>query len=91
MFLYMNWVITLGALFITKDEVAKVYIGDLTDSNKETFRINRINNSFNLDSTKGYAGVNIDFEGILNEDRDVFLTFLSNLQDWLSPGDFYLL
>ncbi|GAA0611012.1 hypothetical protein GCM10009001_30310 [Virgibacillus siamensis] len=32
----------MGLLLTTKDEVAKVYLGDLTDSNKETFRIGRI-------------------------------------------------
>ncbi|WP_100013344.1 hypothetical protein [Lentibacillus sediminis] len=32
----------MGLLLSTKDEVAKVYLGDLTDSNKETFRIGRV-------------------------------------------------
>lgn len=32
----------LGLLLFTNDSVAKVYLGDLTDANKETFRLGRI-------------------------------------------------
>lgn len=42
----------LGLLLSTKDEVAMVYLGDLTESNKETFRIGRIH--FHL--SWGFAG-----------------------------------
>jgi spore germination protein len=42
-----------------------------------------IDNIFNLISSKGYAGVNIDFEGISTEDRDLFSGFLRSLRDRL--------
>jgi len=47
--------------------------------NNPSLRQNFINNIFTLVSQRGYAGVNIDFESILTEDRDVFSTFLSQL------------
>lgn len=44
-------------------------------------RENLINNIYNLVSSRGYGGVNIDFERILAEDRDLFSTFLSELKE----------
>ncbi|RDW20363.1 sporulation protein [Oceanobacillus arenosus] len=47
--------------------------------NNPASRQNFINNIFTLLSQKGYAGVNIDFEGTLAKDRDIFSTFLNEL------------
>jgi spore germination protein len=47
-----------------------------------------IDNIFNLIATKGYAGVNIDFEGIRTEDRDLFSGFLRGLRDRLKTRGF---
>ena len=58
--------------------------------NNPSARQNLINNIYHLVSSKGYAGVNIDFEGILADDRDAFSSFLSNLQSRLSPESFLL-
>lgn len=49
-----------------------------------------IDNIFTLVSTRGYAGVNIDFEGTLAEDRDSFSTFLSALGDRLHAAGLLL-
>jgi spore germination protein YaaH len=43
-----------------------------------------------LASEKGYAGVNIDFEQTLPEDRDVFSTFLNELGDRLHDAGLLL-
>ncbi len=51
--------------------------------NNSSSRQNLIDNIFTLVSQNGYAGVNIDFEGTLAEDRDTFSTFLSELGDRL--------
>lgn len=51
--------------------------------NNPSLRQNFMDNIFNLVSQRGYAGVNIDFEGILPEDRDLFSTFLNQLGDRL--------
>lgn len=47
--------------------------------NNASSRQNLINNIMNLVSENRYAGVNIDFEAILPEDRDIFSTFLREL------------
>ena len=51
--------------------------------NNASSRENLINNIFMIVTTKGYAGVNIDFEGNLAEDRDIFSTFLRELKNRL--------
>lgn len=48
-------------------------------------RQNLINNIYDLVSTRGYGGVNIDFERIPTESRDVFSTFLNELGSRLKP------
>ncbi|WP_068672068.1 glycosyl hydrolase family 18 protein [Oceanobacillus sp. Castelsardo] len=58
--------------------------------NNPTVRQNLINNIYNLVSMKGYAGVNIDFEGIMAQDRDMFSTFLSELKNRLGSEGFLL-
>jgi spore germination protein len=49
-----------------------------------------INNIFNLISSKGYIGVNIDFEAIRAEDRDMFSGFLRALRDRLKPQGYLI-
>lgn len=49
--------------------------------NNPTSRTNLVNNIFYLVSHKGYGGVNIDFERINSEDRDLFTGFLRQLKD----------
>lgn len=51
--------------------------------NHSVTRQHLIRNIFNLVTERGYAGVNIDFEGILPQDRDIFSTFLRELRDLL--------
>ena len=53
-------------------------------------RENLINNIVTLVSTRGYAGVNIDFEGTRAEDRDVFSTFLKELGERLHTAGLLL-
>lgn len=68
------------------------FSGKLTSQmlNNPSARNHLINNIFALVSQNGFAGVNIDFEGILPEDRDVFSTFLSNLRDRLHDDGFLI-
>ena len=58
--------------------------------NNPTARTNLINNIFNLVSRKGYGGVNIDFERVKAEDRDLFTGFLRQLRDRLKPAGYAL-
>lgn len=58
--------------------------------NNNSTRENLIDNIFTLVSTRGYAGVNIDFEGTLAEDRDVFSNFLRELRDRLHSAGLLL-
>jgi len=58
--------------------------------NNPSTRQNLINNIYSLVITKGYAGVNIDFEGNFSEDRDIFSTFLSELGEQLHAAGLLL-
>ncbi|MFD2925294.1 glycosyl hydrolase family 18 protein [Halobacillus naozhouensis] len=58
--------------------------------NNPSSRQTLIKNIYNMVSTRGYAGVNIDFERILAEDRDLFSTFLSELKDQLDRQELLL-
>ncbi|PLR82422.1 sporulation protein [Bacillus canaveralius] len=58
--------------------------------NNPSSRTNLVNNIFNLVSRKGYGGVNIDFERIRAEDRDLFTGFLRQLRDRLKPAGYVL-
>ncbi|AKO92432.1 sporulation protein [Priestia filamentosa] len=58
--------------------------------NNPTARTNLINNIVYLVSTKGYGGVNIDFEQIRFEDRDLFTGFLRQLGDQLHSRGYAL-
>src|SRR5699024_1554473 len=58
--------------------------------NNPSARQNLINNIYDLVVTKGYAGVNIDFEGNLPGDRDIFSTFLRELGERLNPAGLLL-
>ncbi|KKI90043.1 sporulation protein [Bacillus sp. SA1-12] len=58
--------------------------------NNPTARTNLINNIFTLITRKGYGGVNIDFERVSAEDRDLFTGFLRQLRDRLNPAGFVL-
>lgn len=58
--------------------------------NNPTARTNLINNIFYLVSTSGYGGVNIDFERVSAQDRDLFTGFLRQLKDKLMPEGYVL-
>ncbi|MFS0669533.1 glycoside hydrolase family 18 protein [Peribacillus frigoritolerans] len=58
--------------------------------NNPIARKNLINNIFHLVSRKGYGGVNIDFERVRAEDRDLFTGFLRQLGERLSPAGYIL-
>lgn len=58
--------------------------------NNPSTRQSLINSISTLVSTRGYAGVNIDFEGTLTEDRDIFSTFLGALGDRLHAAGLLL-
>lgn len=44
-----------------------------------------INNIINTMQEKGYVGLDIDFEFVLPEDREAFVSFIENVQSRLSP------
>lgn len=56
--------------------------------NNPSSRQNLINNIINVVNNKGYAGVNIDFEGNLAEDRDLYTGFLRELRGRLKPSGY---
>jgi spore germination protein len=58
--------------------------------NNPTARTNLVNNIFYLVSRKGYGGVNIDFELVAGEDRDLFTGFLRQLSERLRPSGYVL-
>lgn len=58
--------------------------------NNQTTRTNLINNIINLITERGYGGVNIDFERIATEDRDIFTQFLFELKSRLNE-QYYIL
>ncbi|MFO6495551.1 MULTISPECIES: glycosyl hydrolase family 18 protein [Bacillus] len=58
--------------------------------NQPEARNNLIENIFATISRKGYAGVNIDFEQIMEEDRDLFSGFLRRLKNRLQPAGYVL-
>ncbi len=58
--------------------------------NNPTARTNLINNIVYLVSRKGYGGVNIDFEQVGAQDRDLFTGFLRQLRDRLEPSRYLL-
>lgn len=53
--------------------------------NNPTARTNLVNNISYLVTNRGYGGVNIDFERVMAEDRDLFTGFLRELRDRLQP------
>ncbi|KMT23309.1 glycoside hydrolase family 18 protein [Clostridium cylindrosporum] len=56
--------------------------------NNPSSRRNLINNIVHLVTRKGYGGVNIDFERVSAQDRDLFTGFLRELRD--SLGRYYI-
>ncbi|USL44109.1 glycosyl hydrolase family 18 protein [Priestia megaterium] len=58
--------------------------------NNPQARNNLVNNIFYLVSRKGYGGVNIDFERVKAEDRDLFTGFLRQLGERLKPAGYVL-
>ncbi|GAB1804902.1 glycosyl hydrolase family 18 protein [Priestia megaterium] len=58
--------------------------------NNPTARRNFVDNIFYLVSRKGYGGVNIDFERVRAEDRDLFTGFLRQLGERLRPSGYVL-
>lgn len=58
--------------------------------NNPTSRTNLVNNIVNLISRKGYGGVNIDFERVAAEDRDLFTGFLLELKNRLDEYNYML-
>jgi spore germination protein len=53
--------------------------------NNPTARTNLVNNISFLVTNRGYGGVNIDFERVMAEDRDLFTGFLRELRERLKP------
>lgn len=53
--------------------------------NNPAARTNLVNNITYLVTNRGYGGVNIDFERVLAEDRDLYTGFLRELRDRLQP------
>ncbi|SDN54266.1 glycosyl hydrolase family 18 protein [Bacillus sp. OK048] len=53
--------------------------------NNPAARTNLVNNISYLVTNRGYGGVNIDFERVMAEDRDLFTGFLRELRDRLQP------
>ncbi|MDR7080286.1 spore germination protein YaaH [Neobacillus niacini] len=53
--------------------------------NNPSARTNLVNNISYLVTNRGYGGVNIDFERVMAEDRDLFTGFLRELRDRLQP------
>ncbi|MDA1475440.1 glycosyl hydrolase family 18 protein [Bacillus changyiensis] len=53
-------------------------------------RRNLIENIFRTIQTKGYAGVNIDFENVSAKDKDLFPAFLNELKERLHPSGYVL-
>ena len=53
--------------------------------NNPTSRSNLVNNIYDLVSRKGYGGVNIDFERVSAQDRDLLTGFLLQLKNRLAP------
>ncbi|WP_026693138.1 glycoside hydrolase family 18 protein [Peribacillus kribbensis] len=53
--------------------------------NNPAARRNLVDNIYNLLKRKGYGGVNIDFERVRAQDRDLFTGFLRQLRDRLNP------
>lgn len=49
-----------------------------------------INNIYNLLKSKNYAGVNIDFELIQENERDLYSNFLRKLKERLKPEGYYI-
>lgn len=58
--------------------------------NQPAVRNRLIDNIVQTISRKGYSGVNIDFEQILEEDRDLFSGFLRLLKERLKPSGYVL-
>lgn len=58
--------------------------------NNHISRTNLINNIVNLTYRKGYGGVNIDFERVGAEDRDLLTRFLSELKNRLAEHGYML-
>ncbi len=54
----------------------------------ETYKENLIQQLLSILRTKGYAGVDVDFEYILADDRDLFTAFVKDLADTLHPYGF---
>jgi len=57
--------------------------------NSPDIKNNLINNIYNLLKSKNYAGVNIDFELIHEEERDLYSDFLRRLKERLKPDGYY--
>lgn len=58
--------------------------------NNPTARANLVDNIVTLTTRKGYGGVNIDFERVRAEDRDLYTGFLRQLGEGLRPSGYVL-
>ncbi|WP_339165113.1 glycosyl hydrolase family 18 protein [Siminovitchia sp. FSL W7-1587] len=58
--------------------------------NNPQLRQRVIDNIYNLMKSKRYAGVNVDFERILESERDLYTGFLAALRDRLRPEGYQL-
>lgn len=59
--------------------------------NNPTARNNLINNTVNAMREKGYEGLDIDFEYVLPEDREAFVTFVRDMTNRLNEEGFTVL
>ncbi|MCZ8515191.1 glycosyl hydrolase family 18 protein [Paenibacillus filicis] len=58
--------------------------------NSPTLRNELINNIYTLVKDKNFAGVNIDFERVSEDERDLYTGFLKQLSERLKPEDYYI-
>ncbi|MEW4282351.1 glycosyl hydrolase family 18 protein [Priestia koreensis] len=68
------------------------FSGDLAHEvlNNPVARTNLVNNIFTLVNSRGYGGVNIDFEQVRGEDRDLFTGFLEQVRKKLNASKYVM-
>ncbi|ASK64075.1 sporulation protein [Virgibacillus phasianinus] len=86
------WTVETAPLATITNLTPTGFSSDLTHQmlHDSSSRQTLIDNIYRLVSTRGYAGVHIDFERIPAEDRDRFSTFLSELKERLEQKELLL-
>jgi spore germination protein len=54
------------------------------------YRENLLNDALGIMETKGYKGINIDFENVLPEDRELYNQFLQQAIDFFHPKGYFV-